>query len=124
MQVAGLPAPVFENRRNEFVVTLYNGRQDDGHGAKDAKIAEHPADYTAAQAALQREDRNKERTAASLLSYCQVPRSRQEIADLLGVRTIFYVTRHYLRPLIASGALRMTMPDKPASKKQKYVATA
>ena len=121
MQAAGLPAPVFENRRNEFVVTLYNGRQDDGRGAKDAKIAEYSADYAATQPVMQRGDRSQGRSVASLLAYCQTPRSRQEIADFLGVRTIFYVTRHYLRPLIASGALRMTLPDKPASKKQTYV---
>ena len=124
MQAAGLPAPVFENRRNEFVVILYNGRQDDSRGAKDVKIAEHAADYTAAQPAVQQAGRSQERSLASLLAYCQTPRSRQEIAEFLGVRTIFYVTKHYLRPLIASGALRMSLPDKTDSKKQKYVTVA
>lgn len=124
MQAAGLTAPVFENRRNEFVVTLYNGRQDDVHRERNAQIAEQAPDYAAIQPANQWEGRRKVRSVTSLLAYCQTPRSRQEIAEFLGVRTIFYVTKHYLRPLIASGALRMTLPDKPASKKQKYVTAA
>ena len=33
-----------------------------------------------------------------------------------------HFTEHYLKPLLASGKLEMTIPDKPQSKKQKYVA--
>ncbi len=29
---------------------------------------------------------------------------------------------HYLKPMLASGRLEMTIPDKPKSKNQKYVA--
>ena len=99
MKEAGLPEPVFEDRRNEFVVTLYNTPQ------------------TAAA-----EQHAPERSREDLLAYCKVPRSRQEIADHLGISTVFYVMKAFVRPLLQSGALKMTIPDKPASRKQKFVA--
>lgn len=42
--------------------------------------------------------------ASDLLAFCRTPRSRQEIADYLGVRTVFYAMQRYVKPLLASGA--------------------
>lgn len=97
MRECGLPEPKFENRRNEFVVTLYNGL------------------------AAQSEPRG-EALPENLLDFCKTPRTRQEIADFLGVKTVFYAMQHYVKPLLAAGQLRMTMPDKPKSSKQTYYA--
>ena len=47
-------------------------------------------------------------------------RSSQEIAEHLGVKTIFYAMRHYVQPLLDSGKLTMTIPEKPSSRKQKF----
>lgn len=100
MKALGLPAPVFQNLRNEFVVILYNQTQEEPAIAEvDAAISD----------------------GSDLLSFCSVPRSRQEIADFLGLKTVFYVTQHYLQPLLDSGQLIMTIPEKPKSRNQKYV---
>ena len=56
------------------------------------------------------------------LDFCKTPRTRQEIADFLGVKTVFYAMQHYVKPLLDSGLLRMTIPDKPKSSKQMYYA--
>lgn len=101
MELAGLPEPVFLNLRNEFVVILYNQKRK-SHIASEA-VTNEPA-------------------VSDLLAFCSVPRSRKEIADFLGIKTIFYVTQRYLQPLINNGKLLMTIPDKPKSRKQKYVA--
>ena len=109
MKEAGLPAPVFENRRNEFVVTLYNEQE------RDAEPLNHPWEH--------KERKNgTNRTEEALLAYCNVPRSRKEIADFLGIETLYYVTTHFIRPLLAKGDLRMTIPERPGSRKQRFVA--
>ena len=97
MKAHGLPAPKFENRRNEFVVTLYNGTSCD-----------------------QLEDTEPAARALDLLAYCRTPRTRQEIADYVGVKTVFYAMSHYVKPLLDDGKLLPTMPDKPKSRNQKY----
>ncbi|MDR3259476.1 MAG: putative DNA binding domain-containing protein [Fusobacteriaceae bacterium] len=101
MEEARLPPPKFENRRNEFVVTLYNGTQ------REYGIAEEGVDYISI-------------SERSLLKFCCIPRSRKEIAAYLGVSTIFYVTKNYINPLVENGKLALTIPDKPKSTLQKY----
>jgi ATP-dependent DNA helicase RecG len=97
MKAHGLPEPKFENRRNEFVVTFYNAAEQ-----------ETPVQRTTIG------------TPTMLLEFCRTPRTRQEIADYLGVKTVFYVMRHYVKPLLESGKLAPTMPEKPKSRNQKY----
>jgi len=92
MREHGLPEPKFENRRNEFVVTLFN----------NASVPEEKDECT------------------DLLDFCKTPRTRQEIADFLGVKTVFYAMQHYVKPLLDSAELCMTIPDKPKSSKQMY----
>ena len=95
----GLPEPVFENRRNEFVVILYN--------------------QAAAEAAA---EHGEQADAPDLLAFCKTPRSRQEIANYLGIKTVFYAMSHYVQPLLRSGQLAMTLPESPKSRKQRYDA--
>ena len=100
----GLPEPVFENRRNEFVVTFYNGT-----------TAELPAPVpTPAE---------QEGEAKSLLDFCKTPRTRQEIAEFLGIKTTFYAMQRYVQPMLAEKKLAMTMPDNPRSRNQQFYTT-
>lgn len=93
----GLPEPVFQNRRNEFVVILYN------RAAASVEETKQAEDDT-------------------LLAFCSKPRSRQEIADYLGIKATPYMMNKYVLPLIQQGLLRMTIPDKPKSRNQRYYA--
>jgi len=100
MKDAHLPAPKFENRRNEFVVTFYNQPSGD----TSMPISAGAGDIL----------------SKKLLDYCKVPRSRQEIAGFLNLSSIAYITRKYLRPLLAENKLAETIPEKPRSKNQRY----
>ena len=95
MEAYGLPAPVFENRRDEFVVTLYNTP-----ASTDATTSASAAD--------------------TLLDFCKTPRSRKEIADFLKLKTTTYAMQRYVTPLLESGKLKMTNPEHPGSRTQKY----
>ena len=143
MKARGLPEPAFENRRNEFVVTLYNGEgisdstelfhsrgKEENRNQTDQSLQEkrvHESGEEEKRKEEKREGReiNKETGKAAgketaLLEYCRKPRSRKEIADFLGINTIFYVTEKYIKPLVEKELLQMTIPDKPKSKLQKY----
>ena len=97
MSRAGLPEPKFENRRNEFVVTLFNHSEE--------QIPEKAETL---------EDR--------IVDYCAKPRSRQEIAEYLGVKTVAFAMSRYVTPLLEAGRLEMTIPEKPKSRKQRFMA--
>ena len=57
-----------------------------------------------------------------LLDYCTVPQSLEEMMSILNLKNRPSFTRTYIRPLLAQGLLEMTLPDKPNSKNQRYVA--
>lgn len=93
LKKAGMPAPVFIDRRGVFKVIFYK------------------------KAAAQDKDADLEQ---EILNYCITPRSREELADRFGFEAPSYFIRTYITPLIEVGKIRMTLPDKPKSKFQKY----
>jgi len=50
-----------------------------------------------------------------------VPRTREEMQSFIGIETREYFRREIVKPLLESGKLKMTIPDKPNSRNQKYV---
>ena len=64
------------------------------------------------------------RTAADakhLLEFCRTPRTRAEIIAYLQIASGQYALRRYLVPLLESGAIRMTIPECPRSRAQRFV---
>ena len=61
-------------------------------------------------------------TVQDILDYCSVSRSRREIQTFCKLSGRNNFNRLYLKPLLESGQLRMTIPEKPNSKNQKYIA--
>lgn len=55
-----------------------------------------------------------------ILDFCIKPRSKREIAEYLGYKTIKSIKLE-IEKLLADGKLEMTIPDKPRSRNQKYV---
>ena len=102
MAELGLPTPVFTNTRSNFSVTLRNR----------AKVAP--------QKTLEPMTVTSIPDPKGLLAFCVEPRSRAEIISYLGISSAQYALRHYLDPLVASGAIRLSLPDKPRSPKQTY----
>lgn len=67
------------------------------------------------QVEYQEKDRTEE-----ILEFCKTERSRNEIQDFLGIKSRRYVRENIINPLIKSGLLKLTIPEKPTSSKQKY----
>lgn len=88
---AGLPAPIFSVRHGEFKVTMKNSYGD-----------------------------NSEITDDMVVEFCTIPRTRAELIDFVG-KSPNYVMGQIVFPLVESGRLAMTIPEKPKSSKQRYV---
>lgn len=56
-----------------------------------------------------------------ILEFCTTPRTILEIMEELGLKERKSARRH-IKPLVEQGRLAMTLPDKPKSKNQKYIA--
>ena len=92
MRTAGLPAPIFAVKRGEFIATLKNNIGQFGTG--------------------------KEKTG-DILEFCNTPRTRAELIEFTGFSR-FYTMDSIVKPLVESGQLKLSLPDKPKSSKQTY----
>lgn len=88
---AGLPMPVFSVRHGEFKVIMKNGYLSESDSILD-----------------------------SIVEYCTIPRSRAELIAFTG-KSRNYVMAQLIAPLIESGKIKLTLPDKPKSSNQRYV---
>jgi ATP-dependent DNA helicase RecG len=55
-----------------------------------------------------------------IVDFCKEPRSVQEIMDKFAFDSRTSFRRKYLIPMLEKGVLKMTIPEKPSSKNQKY----
>lgn len=104
MECAGLPAPEYQISSFMLCATLKNPKW----------VLDHPK---APQVTHQVEPTVEEK----LLEFCSIPRSRAEILDFLKLSDRKNLKTRYLQPLLISGKLKMTIPDKPNSRLQKYI---
>ena len=99
MKDFNLEDPVFADERGTFTVILYN--------------RDSIRDNTSQRKMTEKEE--------ELLNFLKIPRSRNEIAEHLGIGTIAYVMQTYINPLVEKGLVRLTIPEKPKSPKQRFV---
>lgn len=67
------------------------------------------------QAMPQGESRN-----SKILEFCNEPKRKNEILEFLGLKDRKNLMKNILQPLINNGELKLMIPDKPRSPKQKY----
>lgn len=57
---------------------------------------------------------------SELLTYCLEPKTRTELQEFCGINSREYFTNNILKPLLNTGRLLRTIPEKPKSPNQKY----
>jgi hypothetical protein len=57
-----------------------------------------------------------------VLNYNTERKSGGDFAEHCGYKDMRHFSSNFLKPLLESGRLQMTHPDKPSSRHQKYVA--
>lgn len=90
-----LPAPQFENERGIFRVTLYNANST----------------VSAISTGTLQND---------VLSFCEIPRSRAELGARFPHVNLTYLMIKYINPMVEQGLLKLTIPEKPKSKFQRF----
>lgn len=100
MKEYGLPQPVFSDERGSFI-------------ARFGKEPEHKLMSDATAGTTKIADRD-------LISFCETPRSRDEICEFLNLKSKAYVVKEYVAPLIEEGLIEMSIPEKPRSSHQRY----
>lgn len=95
-QKYGLPEPEFQVKRGEFIVTFRNNIYN-------------------VQKTIDKTDIKK-----ALLDFCKIPRSREELTVFTG-KSKYYTMSKLLKPLLNSGEIVQTIPEKPKSSRQRYV---
>lgn len=88
---AGLPMPVFSVIHGEFKVVMKNGY-----------------------------DRGSQSISDAVVEFCCVPKTRAELIAFTGKSRTYTMTQ-IIQPLVEIGKLKMTLPEKPKSSKQKFV---
>ncbi len=104
LERAGMQPPEFRQEHGTFVVCFRKAKaapelREVGPDTHDSDTAE-----------------------GNLLRFCAVPRSRQEIAGFLGIRSVPYAIKTRVMPLVEQGLLTLSLPERPKSPKQRYTA--
>ena len=106
-------APRFVSTQTAFHVVLKNINYD-LHGGTTQDNTQ-----VTTQATVQ--DGNQDKRFGELLDYCGIARTRDEMQQFMGLGNREHFRKSYLKPLLESGQLKMTIPDKPNSKNQRYI---
>jgi len=100
-------APRFVSTRTAFHVVLNNMNYD--LVSKSDQVSD--------------QDTDQDERIVSILEFCFVARTRDEMQQHLGISHRDYFRKTILRPLLDSKRLKMTIPNKPNSRNQKYIRT-
>lgn len=74
----------------------------------------------ATQQATTQVTQQADETEIKIMNFCIEAKSREEIQEFLGYKDREHFRKEILKPLIDKGLLKLTIPDKPTSPKQKY----
>ena len=67
------------------------------------------------------QDRAQDERIVNLLEFCSEARTRQEMQEFIGITSREHFRKTILKSLLESGKIKMTLPNKPNSKNQKYI---
>ena len=71
---------------------------------------------------IKAQDKAQDKIIENIINYCQKEKTIFEIMNYVGFKNRTRFGRDYIKPLVKKGILKMTIPDKPTSKYQKYIA--
>lgn len=131
--------PVFYSDRSQFIITIPNlnyknemiksilaeNDRDQVTGQVIGQVTGQVIGQVAGQVTGQVTDQDMGQvigqvTWRDLAEYCKLPRTRAEMQDFCGLSGRANFRENHLRLLLEKGVVKMTIPDKPNSRNQRY----
>jgi len=111
LALANMAEPEFLDRQGSFTVRfyLYNHVNVDHYVPRQPPVGVSNLDQLSA-------------AEHALLAFCDTPRTRQEIADFLKIKTVTHAIKYHVMPLVERKLIALKYPDRPRSPKQEYTA--
>ena len=103
LEQAGMAAPEFREERGTFVVCFR--KKPPTYQPQNTKNAA---------------GKNDKSTEEKLLNFCMTPRTRQEIANFLDIKSVPYAVKAHVIPLVEQGLIALSIPEAPRSPRQRY----
>ena len=69
---------------------------------------------------VQKEQDDEQDVVNTIIVFCAEPKSTKEIVEKFAFPNRLYFKRHFLDEMLMNKKLKMTLPDKPSSRNQKY----
>ena len=69
---------------------------------------------------VQSEQDDEQDIVNDIIAFCSEPKSAKEIVEKFAFSNRLYLKRHFLDEMLMNKKLKMTLPDKPSSRNQKY----
>ncbi|MCM1266361.1 MAG: hypothetical protein NC302_00540 [Bacteroidales bacterium] len=108
----GLSEPIFDEYGDGFIAVLFRKTENISEKMRDATLEEsYP---------VRSEQDDEQDIMEAIIAFCSEPRSVKEIVKEFAFPNRLYLRRHYLDKMLRNKELKMTLPDKPSSKNQKY----
>ena len=131
-QAQGLPTPSLTEMATgvRLSVMLTQVHTLDGaqgaHGAQGRRLAHEATDnLSASEQVGEQVSEQVDAQVRQLLSLCaQEPRTKQELLAALHLSNAYLNYKRHIVPVLESGLIAMTLPDKPQSRLQRYRLTA
>ncbi len=119
--------PVFYSDRTHFMLTIpnLNYKNEKIKSILEEHVRDQVGDQVRGQVRVQVRGQVREQvvgqvTVGEIINYCKLPRTRSEIQDYCGLVSRRSFNENHLKPMLEAGILKMTIPDKPNSKNQRY----
>ena len=127
--------PVFYSDRTHFMLTIPNLNYENEKIESILKENDRDQDREQEWAQVRIQDRVQVReqvkeqvrdqvvgqvTVGKIIDYCKIPMTRVEIQDYCGLMSRRSFNENHLKPMLEAGILKMTIPDKPNSRNQRY----
>ena len=134
MKKHGLKMPEFYEERDSFKVVFRNSSDsqndisDTQNEASDTQIEISDTQIEISDTQIAESDTQFEISDTQnndiynkIFSFCNEPRSAQEIRDYIGISSKRYVATNYIKPLIDKGLLEYTNKNSINVRNQKYI---